>query len=66
MDSADESAPTFGAWSLVCCTVEEWESFAKKLRKTPHKEDKRLRKIILNDFVPLIPEIIEEKVSDIS
>lgn len=49
-------------WSLVCATEQEWNEFVKKLKKSHQKQDKRLRKVIVNDFLPLIPEIIAEKV----
>jgi len=52
-----------GKWSLLCSTEEEWQDFVKTLKKSHHKQDKKLRKIIVNDFLPLIPEIIVEKVS---
>lgn len=54
--------PQTGEWSVVCSTEEEWQAFVKELKHRKHKEDKKLRKIIANDFLPLIAEIIAEKV----
>lgn len=68
IESADEAAPapTLGKWTLICSTEEDWQTFVKQLKKSTNRQDKKLRKIIVNDFLPLIPEIIEEKVSDVA
>jgi len=51
------------SWSLVCSTVDEWTEVLAMLKKTGHKDDKKLRKILSNDFMPLIEELIAEKVA---
>lgn len=66
VDSDDETpvveTPKYGEWSVVCSSEEEWNTFVKQLKKNKHKEDKKLRKVLVNDFLPLIAEIIVEKV----
>jgi len=47
----------------VCSTVDEWTEVLAMLKKTGHKDDKKLRKILSNDFMPLIEELIAEKVA---
>ena len=68
IDSADEAEETMttGEWSLVCSTLEEWQDFIKQLKKSNHKQDKKLKKVLAKDFLGLIPDIIEEKVSGVS
>ncbi|XP_067937082.1 chromatin remodeling regulator CECR2-like [Watersipora subatra] len=63
VDTADEAEPkvVYGKWTIQCSTEEDWQEFVKDLKKSSNKQDKKLRKIIINDFVPLISDIIEEK-----
>ena len=62
--SPDVPTITCHSWTLVCSSEENWHDLVKTLKKSNQKQDKRLRKILVNDFLPLIPEIITEKVSD--
>ena len=63
-ESNTATVPQYGEWSLVCSTEEEWQALVKTLKKNKHKQDKKLRKIIANDFIPLIADIIVEKVGE--
>jgi hypothetical protein len=50
-------------WHLVCQTLEDWMNLAQWFKESPVRCEKSLSKVIREDFLPVLPEIIEARVS---
>lgn len=52
-----------GAWSLVCDTEVQWASLAESIKDKTSPQDRHLHRIITQNFLPEISNMIEHKVS---
>ena len=50
-------------WQLVCDSLDEWTQLSESFKDTKTAKEKKLHKIIENDFLPEIPAIMADKVS---
>ncbi|XP_053384151.1 uncharacterized protein LOC123536403 isoform X3 [Mercenaria mercenaria] len=48
-------------WHLVCETLDDWINFAEWYKDSPVRCEKSLSKVIREDFLPVLPEIIEAR-----
>lgn len=51
-----------GAWSLVCDTEEQWVNLAESVKDKISPQDRHLHRIITQNFLPEIRNMIEHKV----
>lgn len=51
-----------GAWSLVCSTEEQWVNLAESIKDKISPQDRHLYRIITQNFLPEISNMIEQKV----
>uniref|UniRef100_A0A3Q4MYB2 Cat eye syndrome critical region protein 2-like n=1 Tax=Neolamprologus brichardi TaxID=32507 RepID=A0A3Q4MYB2_NEOBR len=51
-----------GAWSLVCDTEEQWLSLAESIKDKTSPQDRHLYRVISQNFLPEISNMIEHKV----
>lgn len=51
-----------GAWSLVCDTEEQWVNLAESVKDKISPQDRHLYRIITQNFLPEISNMIEQKV----
>lgn len=52
-----------GAWSLVCESEEQWARLADSIKDKSSPQDRHLYRIISQNFLPEISNMIEHKVS---
>lgn len=52
---------TRGAWSLACDTEEQWTSLAESIKDKISPQDRHLHRIITQNFLPEISNMIEHK-----
>lgn len=50
-------------WHVICSTLDDWINLAEWYKDSPVRCEKALSKIIREDFLPVLPEIIEARVS---
>lgn len=50
-------------WHLVCQTLDDWVNLAEWFNDSDVRCEKSLSKVIREDFLPVLPEIIEARVS---
>lgn len=50
-------------WHLVCQTLDDWVNLAEWFKDSDVRCEKSLSKVIREDFLPVLPEIIEARVS---
>jgi len=50
-------------WHVVCCTLDDWINLAEWYKESPVRCERALSKVITDDFLPVLPEIIEARVS---
>uniref|UniRef100_A0A3Q4HG89 Cat eye syndrome critical region protein 2-like n=1 Tax=Neolamprologus brichardi TaxID=32507 RepID=A0A3Q4HG89_NEOBR len=72
LSTTDESSAGFsflscagrkrGAWSLVCDTEEQWLSLAESIKDKTSPQDRHLYRVISQNFLPEISNMIEHKV----
>ncbi|XP_067291799.1 chromatin remodeling regulator CECR2 isoform X2 [Pseudorasbora parva] len=64
-ESAEESKPGIererGVWSLVCDTEEQWVNLAESIKDRVSSQDRHLHRIITQNFLPEISNMIEHK-----
>ncbi|KAH3884183.1 hypothetical protein DPMN_008156 [Dreissena polymorpha] len=48
-------------WHVVCTTLDDWINLAEWYKESPVRCEKALSKIIREDFLPVLPEIIEAR-----
>ncbi|XP_048015611.1 cat eye syndrome critical region protein 2 homolog [Megalobrama amblycephala] len=64
-DSVEESKPGTererGVWSLVCDTEEQWVNLAESIKDRISPQDRHLHRIITQNFLPEISNMIEHK-----
>ncbi|XP_056596030.1 chromatin remodeling regulator CECR2 isoform X1 [Triplophysa dalaica] len=53
--------PNRGAWSMVCETEEQWASLAESIKDKTSPQDRHLHRIITQNFLPEISNMIEHK-----
>lgn len=51
-------------WHLVCETLDDWINFAEWFKDSQTKCERALSKVIREDFLPVLLEIIEARVSE--
>lgn len=51
-------------WHLVCETLDDWINFAEWFKESQTKCERALSKVIREDFLPVLSEIIEARVSE--
>lgn len=51
-----------GAWSLVCESEEQWARLADSIKDKSSPQDRHLFRIITQNFLPEISNMIEHKV----
>lgn len=51
-----------GVWSLVCDTEEQWVKLAESIKDRISPQDRHLHRIITQNFLPEISNMIELKV----
>lgn len=51
-----------GVWSLVCDTEEQWVNLAESIKDRISPQDRHLHRIITQNFLPEISNMIEHKV----
>ncbi len=54
-----------GAWSLVCDTEEQWVNLAESVKDKISPQDRHLHRIITQNFLPEIRNMIEHKVNNL-
>lgn len=50
-------------WHVVCATLDDWINLAEWFKDSSVRCEKSLAKVIREDFLPVLPEIIEARVS---
>uniref|UniRef100_A0A8C1WR85 Bromo domain-containing protein n=1 Tax=Cyprinus carpio TaxID=7962 RepID=A0A8C1WR85_CYPCA len=65
-ESIEEPKPAIererGAWSLVCNSEEQWVNLAESIKDKISPQDRHLYRIITQNFLPEISNMIEQKV----
>ena len=51
-------------WHLICSTLDDWVNLAEWFSDSQSRCEKMLMKLIKDDFLPVLPEIIEARVSE--
>lgn len=51
-----------GAWSVICETEEQWLNLAESIKDKISPQDRHLHRIITQNFLPEISNMIEHKV----
>lgn len=51
-----------GAWSVICETEEQWVNLAESIKDKISPQDRHLHRIITQNFLPEISNMIEHKV----
>ncbi|XP_016358344.1 cat eye syndrome critical region protein 2-like isoform X3 [Sinocyclocheilus anshuiensis] len=68
-ESIEEPKPAIererGAWSLVCDTEEQWVNLAESIKDKISPQDRHLYRIITQNFLPEISNMIEHKEKEI-
>ncbi|XP_026094716.1 cat eye syndrome critical region protein 2-like isoform X2 [Carassius auratus] len=66
-ESVEEPKPATdrGAWSLVCSTEEQWVNLAESIKDKISPQDRHLYRIITQNFLPEISNMIEQKEKEI-
>ena len=54
---------TESRWHLICTTLDDWINLAEWFKESTVRCEKALSKVIEEDFLPVLPEIIETRVS---
>lgn len=52
-------------WHVICSTLDDWINLAEWFKDSPVRCEKSLSKVIREDFLPVLPEIIEARVSTV-
>lgn len=53
------------AWSVVCDSIEEWESFVQELSKSKQRSDKILLNLVEQELLPRVRNIHSRKIQEI-
>ena len=56
---------TGSRWHLICTTLDDWINLAEWFKESATRCEKALAKVIEEDFLPVLPEIIETRVSGV-
>ena len=54
---------TSSRWHLICTTLDDWINLSEWFKESTVRSEKALSKVIEEDFLPVLPEIIETRVS---
>ncbi|KAF8581073.1 hypothetical protein K439DRAFT_256606 [Ramaria rubella] len=54
----DPSSSNEESWETVCATLTEWEEFPQRFEKSAHRAEKTFYKLLTNDLVPMITEVL--------
>ena len=49
-------------WEVVCYDVKDWKRLASKLKGSGSKREAALRRLIIDNFLPNLPKIVEDMV----
>ncbi|XP_074660440.1 uncharacterized protein LOC141912911 [Tubulanus polymorphus] len=52
---------SFKKWEIVCDRLDEWQTFADSIKGSRVRCEKSLHKIIVNNFLPEIPQLEDQK-----
>lgn len=54
--------PAHSKWEVVCYTVKDWENLAESLSGGEYLGELALRRLIMDNFLPNLPKIVEDMV----
>ncbi|KAG1227697.1 hypothetical protein G6F68_007989 [Rhizopus microsporus] len=61
----DENEQEWIPWKLICYSKQDWEQIASRYEHSDHADEKRFYNLLVNDLVPKVLPILEEREREI-
>ncbi|ORE05211.1 hypothetical protein BCV72DRAFT_142588 [Rhizopus microsporus var. microsporus] len=61
----DENEQEWIPWKLICYSKQDWEQIASRYEHSDHADEKRFYNLLINDLVPKVLPILEEREREI-